>query len=793
MLINYLKITLRNMKQQKLFTILNLTGLAIGITCCILLLLYIQFEFSYDTYHKNSDHIYRVIREGKAFTPAPLGPVLVEYLPEVETAARFIKQDKILISYQKNSFLENDFFWADPDLFNVFSIPITRGNPATILNDPYSLVVSEKIVNKYFKDEEPIGKVLLVKSGVEFKITGVFENIPYNSHFDVDFIAPYTTYFELTGNDMTNWFRNFTYTYFIVKEGTNQDHLDEKFVSVIDRYVIDNLPQQVRNEISKPYPRIFFPQPLLKIHLHSQLRQEIGANNDIRYIYLFLSIAFMILLIACINYINLTTARSIKRAKEVGIRKVAGAERRQLVYQFLSESVFITILSLSISFALLQFVLPTFNNFVDRQIHFNPVSNPQIFWGLILMTLIVGLISGGYPALSLSGFKPITVLKGAFSKSTKGLYLRNLLVVTQFSITISLIICTLIIRNQMEFIKNTDVGYRKEQIVTLPVRNKAISREIQSLKSDLLRYPDILSVATSARLPNNIDTFTSADWPGKDPQVRFTINYNTADYDFVDLFYINILEGRNFSRDFPSDMHGAFLINETAVKAAQFESPIGQEFIHWNDEKGIIVGVMKDFHLRSLHHPIEPLYIFLEPDNFSYISIKISSTDIPATVERIKSVFTKYSPDYPFEYSFFDEIFDRAYHSERRMIAIFSSFTLLAVLISCMGLFGLVLYSVENRIKEIGIRKVLGGSVSGILSLLAKEFIKWILISNILAWPIAWYIMNKWLQNFAYRTDIGIINFVIAALLAIIIALMTMSYQSIKAAFSNPVEALRYE
>ncbi len=790
---NYLKIALRNMKRQKAYSILNITGLTIGMTCCILLLLYIQFELSYDKYHENSDRIYRVIREGKACTPAPLGPKLMDDLPEIEYSARLIKRDNILISHQNEHFLEDKFYWADPELLNIFTISLTRGNPKTALVDPFSILLSERTAKKYFNNEDPIGKVLTVGSGSEFVVAGVFSNIPDNSHFIMDFIVPYKTYFQISGNDITNWFRNFTYTYFLLREGTNPDELERKLPLVIDRYIFKNLPLEVINKIKEPYPRIFYTQPLTKIHLHSHLRQEISANNDIKYIYLFSTIAFMILIIACINYINLTTARSGKRGKEVGIRKVAGAQRKQLLYQFFGESVILTILSMIISLTMLQLTLPAFNNLVDRQLHFDPASNPQLFFGLVLLTIFVGILAGSYPALSISGFKPISVLKGTFTKSPKGLVLRNILVVTQFSITIFLIICTLIIRNQLNFVKNTDVGYSKEQIITLPVRDREIHREIEAIKSELKRYPDILAVSTSARLPNNIDTFTSADWPGKNQDVRFAINYNTADYNFIDLFDVEIVEGRNFSREFPSDENGAFLINEAAVKAAQFETPIGQEFIHWRGDTGKIVGVMKDFNLRSLHNPIEPLYIFLDPRDYSYISVKIKSTNIPVTIEHVKQVINKFSPNYPFEYSFFDDVFEKAYHAEKRMVTIFSSFSLLAIIISCMGLFGLVLYSVEHRIKEIGIRKVLGASVSGIFLLLLKEFFKWILISNLIAWPIAWYVMSKWLQNFAYRTDITATNFIMAAGLTLFIALLTMSYQSIKAAEANPVDSLQYE
>jgi putative ABC transport system permease protein len=790
---NYLKIAFRNMKRQKLFSILNLTGLAVGMTCCILLLLYIQFELNYDQFHENSDLIYRVIREGKAFTPSPLGPKLVEDMPEVAAAARFIKQDKILIAEQNEHYLEDNFYWADPEVLKIFTINLIRGNPKTALLDPNSMLLSEKTAKKYFKEDDPIGKLLKIGDGSEFVVEGIFSNLPANSHFTMDFIAPYTTYFQITGNDITHWFRNFTYTYFLLKQGADPDELDKKFPLVIDDYIFKNLSVEVLKKIQKPYPRVFFMQPMTTIHLQSNLRQEISVNTDIKFIFLFSTIALMILIIASINYINLTTAQATRRGKEVGVRKVAGAYRKQLLYQFFGESLILTTVAMIISIILVDLALPGFNNLVDRQLNFNPSSNPSILIGLFSLTLFVGVFAGSFPALIMSGYKPISILKGAFTKNSKGLLLRNILVLTQFSITIFLIICTLVIRNQMKYVKTTDVGYNREQIITLPVRDSELRRHIESVKSELMGYSGILSVSTSARLPNNIDTFTSADWPGKNEDIRFAINYNTADYNFVNLYDIEIIEGRNFSKEFTSDEKGSFLINETAVNAAQFQSPVGQQFTHWRGDTGKIVGVMKNFHLRSLHHPIEPLYIFFDPADYSYLSVKIQSSNIPNTIEHIKNVFAKYSPKYPFEYSFFDDQFDKAYHSEQRMIALFSSFSLLAIILSCMGLFGLVLYSVEHRIKEIGIRKVLGASVSGIFFLLSKEFLKWILISNLIAWPLAWYIMNNWLQNFAYKTEIVLTNFIIATGLALFIAILTMSYQSIKSASSNPVKALRYE
>ncbi len=793
MLGNYFKIALRNIARQKMYSILNIAGLSLGITCCILLLLYVQFELSYDKYHENADRVYRIIREGKAFTPAPLASKLMEDIPEIAFAARLVKRDDILIAYQNKHFLEDDFYWADPEILKIFTIPFIEGDAKTALNDPSSILLSNRISKKYFKDENPIGKVILVGGNSEFIVSGIFSDMPANSHLNMDFIAPCRTFLKISGNDETNWFRNFAYTYFVLRKGADPDVLESKLPSIIDDYIFKNLPPEIISTIKEPYPRIFYAQPLTKIHLHSHLRQEISANNDIKYIFLFSSIAFLILIIACINYINLGTARASRRAKEVGIRKVAGAQRKQLLFQFFGESVILTIISVMISIVLLELSLPVFNNLAESHLHFDPFANPMLFPGLFLLAIFTGVLAGSYPALYLSGLKPVIVLKGSLIKSARGITLRNILVITQFSITIFLIICTLVIRNQLNFVKNMDVGYSKQQIITLPIRDGEIRRQIETLKTGLMQYPDILGVSTSARLPNNIDNFTEAKWTGKKPDEGFLIGYNTADYNFIDLFDLKIIEGRNFSKAFPSDRNGAFLLNEAAAKAAPLKYPLGQEFIHWQGSKGKVVGIVKDFNFRSLHNPIEPLYIFLDPLDFSYISIKIKSADIPATIEHVKKVMHGISPDYPFEYSFFDELFEKAYHAERRLLTIFSAFTLLAILIACLGLLGLVSYSTEIRVKEIGIRRVLGASVSGIFLLLSKEFFKWILISNLIAWPVAFIYSGMWLQNFAYRTTIGIWIFLGSSLLALIIALLTVSFQAIKAATANPVESLRYE
>jgi len=784
---NYLLVTVRNLKKNSTYSLLNIVGLSIGMTAYILIALYVQYELSFDGHYEHAKRIYRVIREGRAFTPPPLGPELKEKIPEVESVSRILRSSNTLVSYEQNHYLEQEFYWVDPEMFKIFSIPLTKGRPETALNDPSNIVLSQKAAKKYFGDADPMGKTLTVYERYEFKVSGVFDDMPANSHFVMDMAVPYETYFRVTNNDITSWSSNYSYTYVLLHEGSDPKEMEKKIAPLIE------IPALKAARMKEPYPKYFFIQPMTDIHLHSHLEQEIGVNNDMKYILLFSSIAFMILFIACVNYMNLATARSLRRGKEVGMRKVVGAQKGQLITQFLGESVAMAVLAMIISIIMVLWILPVFNSLVQRQLRLNPLHNPQLFLGLVFTTLFVGLFAGSYPAMRMSGFRPIAVLAGAFTRSSKGSSLRNVLVLVQFAITIVLIVCTIAVREQLKFIKTVDMGYTKDQIITLPVRVGSIRQNIQSIKTELLKSSDIIAVSTSGCLPNNIDTFTSRDWTGRNPEEPIPIYYNTADYDYIDLFGMQIVQGRNFSREFPSDEMGVFLVNETAVKVAEWESPIGRKLTHWNGKIGEIVGVIKDFHLHSLHRPIEPLYIFLNPHNFSNIAIKIRTANIPATIDHVEGVMKKFSPSYPFSYSFFDEMFERAYVTEQRMGRIFGAFAILAIFIACLGLFGLTAFAAEQRTKEIGIRKVLGASDSNIFLLLSKEFIRWVLLANIIAWPIAYFAMNKWLQNFAYRIHIGIVAFLISGGTALLIAYLTVSYQSIKSARANPVDSLRYE
>lgn len=784
---NYFITALRNVNRQKMYSALNVIGLAVGLAAFILISLYVQNELSFDRYHENADRIYRVVRDGRTLTPAPLGPALTDQFAEVEAAARIIRDEDTLVSRGDKHFLEQEFYWAGADIFKIFSIPFTAGNPDTALTGPSSIVISQSAARKFFGDESPLGKALNINDKMEFRVTGVFADMPATSHFVMDYIVPYQDYFKATQNDITRWQSNFTYTYILLKEGADPAALESDIHRLIETPLFEKFG------VEKPYPQMYFLQPLTDIHLKSHRMQEISVNNDITYIYLFSSIALLILFIACINYVNLATARSTRRGREVGMRKVLGARREQLIQQFMGESVFIILLALGLGLLIVELVLPAFNMLVERQLTIQAMTEPRFLLVLVAAVVVVALLAGAYPAIRISAFQPVLVLKGVLAKSAKGQKLRNALVLFQFSVTTVLFICTFTINSQLSFVNGFDVGYDKNNIINLTIRDASVRNNIEPIKAELLKNPDVIAVATSDRLPNDIDTFVSRALNAEFPNQETTIFYNSADYDFVDLYGIEMESGRNFSREQGADSQGAFLVNQAAVRAAGWASPLDQTLTHWSGETGPIVGVMKDFYLHSLHSSIEPLYIFLQPNNFSYISIKLKPGDIPAAIDFIRGVMKKFSPSFPFEYSFFDEGFSKAYHPEQRMVNVFSSFAILAIIVACIGLFGLSAFAAQQRTREIGIRKILGASVSRITLLLSREFVHWVVLANLIAWPVAYVAMEIWLQNFAVRIDQSPLSFVGAALLAFVIAVSTVSVLSVKAATARPDKALRHE
>jgi putative ABC transport system permease protein len=803
MLKNHLIIAWRNIKRNKAYSALNILGLAVGMAVFILIMLFVRTETSYDRYHANARNIYRVVQEQPgnvylgssvfAVTPGPLAEAMVREFPEVLKAAHIDDWSNVLVSVGDKNFLEKSVHWTDPQTFEIFSFPFVRGDRASALKDPSSVLLSERAARRYFGGSDPIGQTIglqLFAMKAELKVAGVFRDIPANSHFTMDVVAPFETMTKLQEDDLAQWSNSSYYTYVLLKDGADPKALEAKLAPFVAAH------QPPRDGQHRSEPARFFLQPLTRIHLHSRANFDFGLIGDARFVFLFASIAVLVLAIACVNYMNLATARSLKRAKEVGLRKVVGAGKGQLVRQFLGDAMVLTFMAMALAVGFVLAALPAFRTFVEREIAFNPFRDAALIPGLILLAAIVGAVAGSYPAFFVSAFRPVAALKGTGASRMKGRGLRNGLIVFQFAASIALIICTVGVRGQLAFIRNTDMGYDHDQILVLTPRG-GVRAGLEAFKSELRSNPAVVSVASSSCLPNNVTSSTNAQWPGQPEDARIPIYVIDADYDFPKLYGLELLRGRSFSRDFPADAGGAYLINEAARKALGWDDPVDREFGRKGHEsaepRGRIVGVLKDFHMHSLHLSIMPLYIFLDPARANRVSVKLRGGDIPAALAFIEKTWKRFSPEYPFEYSFFDDIFDRAYRVERRLGTVFSVFAALAVLIACLGLLGLAAFTAEQKTKEIGIRKVLGASTSEVVALLSREFMKWVVAANVIAWPIGYFAMRSWLSNFAYRTSLTVPMFLGAALAAFLIAAAVISVQTYRAATADPARSMRYE
>ncbi len=792
---NYITVAVRNLLRHKAYSLINISGLAIGMACCILILLYVQDELSYDRYHENAGRIYRLALEaqipGKVLkapvTPGPMGPAFANDYPEVISAVRFYRDPwhNPLVSHGDKRFYQERFFFADSNVFDMFTFPLIRGNPKTALREPNSIVITEEMAEKYFGNEDPMGKVLAVELRhmlADFRVTGILRRIPHNSHFRFDCLAPIANVSDLWRDIFDNWGNYLVCTYLLLRKDPRPALLEEQFPSFMNTHMKD---EQMSITLHL--------QPLTRIHLHSHLEYEIEPNSDIAYIYVFSAIAFFILVIACINFINLSTARSTNRAKEVGMRKAVGAHRLQLIRQFLGESVFLSLIALMLAIALVELALPALNALAGKELAMGYGGNLPVLLGLVGIALFVGIVSGTYPAFFLSAFQLADVLKGTLKAGSKNPLLRRVLVVLQFAISIILIIGTGVVYNQLDYIRDKRLGFHKEHVIVLPIRGQEVRQNYEAIRSKLLQDPDILGVAASSRVPGGIIGKCSISPEGA--QNEFVVPWLSVDHDFIETLGIELAAGRDFSKDFATDAAEAIMLNEAAVKRFGWESPhkaIGKKARFWG-KKRAVTGVVKDFHISSLHHSIEPLVLHVHPNDFLYISARIRSDHISDALDFLKHTWHEFAPNHPFEYFFLDDSFDKLYRAEHKLGRIFGSFSLLAISIACLGLFGLASFATEQRTKEIGIRKVLGASVSGIVLLLSKEFTKLVIVSNLIAWPIAYFAMKDWLENFAYHIHIGVGTFVLGGILALIIALLTVSFQAIKAALANPVDALRYE
>ncbi len=815
---NYLKIAARNLLKHQAYSLINVLGLAIGMACCILILLYVQNELRYDRHHEKAGRIYRVASDHKfggthfqmAVSPAPMAEALVRDFPEVESAARFRGYGSFLIKKAgEQNFKEERVIFADDAIFDIFTIPLLAGDAKAALTAPNAVVISRASAKKYFGEADPVGQTLLFDNTDVFKITGVFEDMPDNGHFHFDFIASLTSMDESRNN---MWVSNNFRTYLLLKEGgepaaLKAKALEAKFPEMVKKYAgpqAEELLGASLDEIIRQGNQIrFYLQPLQDIHLHSDLGVEFEPNGNIKYVYIFSAIAFFILLIACINFMNLATARSANRAREVGIRKVVGSYRRQLIGQFLAESIFLSVIAMALAVVMVELVLPTFNRLAEKNLQTFYFGNWPMLAALIGITLLVGVVAGSYPAFVLSAFKPVSVLKGALQAGARASRLRSALVVFQFAASVILIVGTIIIRNQLHYIQNKNLGFDKEQVIVLHDAY-ALREKLDAFKNEVMRNPRIASATVSGYLPVSSDRSDTGFWPegqraGDNP---VSMQIWSADYGYIPTMGMEMVAGRNFSETFGADS-SAVILNEKAAKMFGFNDPLGKKIYTWGFTPGqgidrdrsipyTVIGVIKDFHFASLKENIGALGLRLGRSR-GLMSFRFKVENVAALIAFLENKWKEFAPDQPFAYSFLDERFSNMYRVEQKVGDVFSVFAGLAIFTACLGLFGLASFMAEQRTKEVGIRKVLGATAVNVTALLSKDFVKLVLVANLIAWPVAWYAMNRWLQDFAYRVNISWWVFALAGGLALLIALLTVSTQAIKAALANPVEALRYE
>ena len=785
---NHLKIAFRNIGRNKTYSFINISGLAIGMACCILILLWIQDELSFDRFHHYANRLGRAVVEVEdsgqrpwAVTEAPLSQALKETYPEIVQATRMQLGRRFRVRLGEKRFDERKNIFAGPAFFEMFTFPFIKGNPQTALNGKRSVVITEKMARKYFGVEDPLGKTLNFNDKFDLQVTGVLKDIPKNSHLQFDFVLPFN-WLEDFGQDINNWGNFNFFTYVLLEKNASAAEVSQKISGYLETIAPGN-------------NRRLFIQPLGRIHLHSDFEYDALAvnNSDYKYIFIYASIALFVLFIACINFINLSTARSSNRAKEVAMRKVVGANKKDIIRQFFGESLAFSFIAFGFALAFVFLFLPVFNNLSGKDLFLDVTGNIWIPVGLIGIAFFTGLLSGSYPSLYLSSFQPGKVLKRTFTADPKSSHYRKVLVVAQFSLSIILIIGTTVIDNQIDYIRNRKLGFDKENLLYMPLVG-GIRQQYEAIKNEWLRNGNIKSVTASSNLPSFGRNWATGnlDWEGRDLSETIIMQGVDIDYDFFETFGMQMKEGREFSRDFPTDENSGVILNETAINIMGLQSPIGKRFSVGNWQ-GTIVGVVQDYNFKPLHNKIEPLILVMVSRQLNFVFVRIKSQNMSDTIKFLKSEWERYNPQFSFEYGFVDTLLGNMYTNEEKVRTLFNYFTFLAIFISCLGLFGLSFYLTEKRTKEIGIRKVLGASVPKIVTMLSKEFLKWVLIANIIAWPVAYYFMDKWLQNFAYKTDIKIWIFLLSGALAFIIALLTISYQTIKAASANPADSLRYE
>ena len=774
MLKNYIKTALRNIERHRGYSFINIMGLAIGMACCILILLWVQDEFSFDKFHENYKDLYHTIPkigDTRYYSnPLAFAPIFKEKHPEVLKISRYYQRTALIKS--RDIIFNESGALVDDDFLKMFTFPLIKGTPETVFASRDSIVITERMAAKYFSSEDPIGQSLLINNETKLMVTGLLKDVPSNSHLQFDFLAS----MRLMGQRADTSWSYEARTYVLLQKNISLPDFADKISGFIMEH--DKRTNQVVT---------LGIQPLSKIHLYS-----LRGTDPIVYVYIFLTIAVAILLIACINFINLSTARSNTRAKEIGMRKVVGAVKTDIIKQFIGESILLSVISLIMAIVLVSLFLPAFNNLSGKQLTLNITGSVSTLFGLIGIVLFTGLVSGSYPALMLSSFKPVKTLKGDIRSGSGGYVLRRILVVGQFTATIILIIGTIIMYMQLNYIENIDLGLSKDHVVSITM-NSELREKHRSFKNEIKQHTNIINVTSAWNMPTNISRFNPVYWKGRGPDQYVTINDQSVDYDYFETFDMEIIQGRSFSEEYATDRKN-YVLNEEGAELTELESPVGKMFSVWEDE-GEIIGIVKNFHSRSLHNEIGPIVFTLSQrhGSHSYIFVKIKPDNIQGTLEYLKNTAKKFAPDFLFEYTFLDDAFDRQYSSDRQRSTVYKYFTLLAIFISCLGLFGMASFISEQRTKEIGIRKVLGASIPDIIMKISKDFVTLLVVSNVIAWPIAYFVMARMLDNYAYRTNIPVWVFLASGMLAILIAMLTVCVKIIKAALANPVDSLRYE
>lgn len=799
---NYLKITFRNLNRQKGYAFINIAGLSAGIACALLIILVVEYEFKYESHHENAARIYRINIEHtqlertfrSTYSPVPLAPAMGEEIPEVTHFARIAELRQIPVAHENQKFYEDGVRFVDPGILEMFTFPLVAGDKATALKDANSVVITEDIATKYFGNDDPLGKTLVFLNSMSLKVTGVMKNHPDYTNIRPDFLVPIEKIRAIAGdNFFQNWLSQQLASYVMLAEGYLAADVEAKIQHAFNRHV------------RADDGRVLTLDQLKRMHLFS----DTEPTGNINSLYILLAVVGLVLLAACINFMNLATARSARRAKEVGLRKVVGAARRQLIRQFIGESLIYTAVSMAIALFLVHAFLPVLNNLTGQAAEFGDIFQTHILAGIVGIYLLVGFMSGSYPALFLSAVQPTKIMRGTYETGRHGVMFRKILVVAQSAISIILIISTLIFGRQLNFLLNKTLGFKKDGIVIIRNDRSTFQQDLQPLKSELLSDPRILGVTGSLMLPSSIGMYNTVTWEGATANQEIAIMHNRVDYDFLDTYEIELVAGRKFSPEFPGDTSASsdesgpensrsIIINEEAVRQFGWDNPIGKKVIQvFGAERYYfnVIGVIKGFHFSSLRQSIRPLKLFLSTNNNRYVSVKIHMEDVSETLKFIEEAWTRIFPDAPFDYFFLDRVFEQRYQSEASLKRLFEYFSGLAVFIGCLGLLGLASYAAERRSKEIGIRKVLGASSPQIMMLLSKEFTQWVVLANVFAWPVAYLAMQSWLGGYAYRISLNaqLGFFILAGAMALAIALITVAFQAVKAALSDPIKTLKYE